>query len=122
MRLVGCAVAGNIAITQFVHESECRVCVISVDVTEVVSLSNRMLEIDQPGLICVGGSMDIVTDETWRVCPIHVRVVVSSKSIVIGEDAGPFVALPAQSVVTAARARTIVIAHDMRVFEKRTVP
>ena len=76
MRLVGFAVASYIAITQFVHESECRSCVISVNITEVVSLSNRMLEIDQPGLIFVGGSMDIVTDETWRVCPIHVRAVV----------------------------------------------
>ena len=63
-RLVGCAVAGNIAITKVIHEFECRVCVISFDITKVVSPSNRMREIDQPGLICVGGSMDIVTGET----------------------------------------------------------
>lgn len=63
-----------------------------------------------------------MTDETWRICPIHMPVVVRAKSVAIDEDAGPFVALPAQSVVTAARARTIVVAHDMRVFEKRTVP
>lgn len=43
LRLVGFAVASYIAITQFVHESECRVCVISVDIAEVVSLSNSML-------------------------------------------------------------------------------
>ena len=64
MRLVGCAVAGNIAITKVVYEYECRVCIISVDVTQVVSLSNRMLEIDQPGLVCVGRSVDIVTGKT----------------------------------------------------------
>jgi len=66
--------------------------------------------------------MDIVTDETWRICPIYMHVVVRAKSVAIGEDTGPFVALPAQSVVAAARVCTIVVADDMRVFEKRTVP
>lgn len=122
LRLVGLAVASYVAITQFIHECERRICVISVYVTEVVSLSGRMFEIDQPGLIYVGGSVDIVTDKTWRVCPIHVRIVVSAKSIVVGKNSGQFVALPAQSVVTAVRPRTIVIAHNVRVFEKRTVP
>ena len=122
LRLVGFAVASYVAITQFVHESECRMCIISVDITEVVSLSNRMLKIDQPGLICVGGSMDIVTDETWRVCSMHVHVMVLVKSIVTGEDTGQFVTLPAQSVVTAVRAHMVVVAHDIRVFEKRAVP
>ena len=47
---------------------------------------------------------------------------VSIKSTVTGEDAGHVVALPAQSVVTTARVHMVVVAYDVRVFEKRVMP
>ena len=42
-RLMAFAVAGYVAVTEFVHESKCRTCIVSVDIIDVVSLSNRVV-------------------------------------------------------------------------------
>ena len=63
--------------------------------------------------------MDVVTDETGRILAVHMLVVVPVIGVVTGEDTGPVVALPAQSIVIAALTRTIVVGHDIRVFQKR---
>lgn len=113
--------AGYVTVTLILRKSESSACVVSLDVGNVVPKPDRMIQIYQPGLIGLGGSMDVVADETRCIRLVHMLIVMSIKSVSFCEQTGPVMASPAQSISAVGLVGAAVILDGIDIVEERGV-